>query len=155
MRVKTFLIILIASCFVVACSKNETPQSSPAAENVPMTITPIKVGVIFDKTTLPHYMSRSENSIKLATEDLNNAGGLLGRPVKLIIRDSRGQPSDALQVVQELYSSHNIDVLLSHTSTRVSLVLSDFLNGKNYRFLRCGVPMMIAPGKIIILIFLR
>jgi len=42
---------------------------------------------------------------KVAVQEINEAGGLLGRPVELVLRDTRANPNDAVALVHELQSS--------------------------------------------------
>src|SRR5690606_13905261 len=40
----------------------------------------------------------SSNAIKLELEKFNKAGGFGGRPIELVIRDSKGQPQEAARI---------------------------------------------------------
>lgn len=54
----------------------------------------------------------SRNAVMLEVEKFNAAGGLAGRPIEMVIRDSRGQPQEAARVARELINSDGCDLLL-------------------------------------------
>ncbi|NYT22070.1 ABC transporter substrate-binding protein [Alcaligenaceae bacterium] len=54
----------------------------------------------------------SSNAVRLEVEKFNAAGGLGGRPIEMIIRDSRGQPQEAARVARELVNSEDCEILL-------------------------------------------
>lgn len=54
----------------------------------------------------------SRNAVMLEVEKFNAAGGLAGRPIEMVIRDSRGQPQEAARVARELINSDDCELLL-------------------------------------------
>ncbi|MBN8583639.1 MAG: ABC transporter substrate-binding protein [Ignavibacteria bacterium] len=59
----------------------------------------------------------STNGLKLAVEELNNAGGLLGKKVKLITYDDQGKPSEAQTVVQRLIKNDNVVAVIGEVAS--------------------------------------
>jgi branched-chain amino acid transport system substrate-binding protein len=53
----------------------------------------------------------SRNAVMLEVDKFNAAGGLDGRPIEVIVRDSRGQPAEAARIAREMISSDGVDVL--------------------------------------------
>ena len=67
---------------------------------------PIVIGVASGQTgTLAPWDQGAARGAELAVEDINAKGGLLGRPVKLVVRDTKSDPSlgptAALEVLEE------------------------------------------------------
>lgn len=54
----------------------------------------------------------SRNAVMLEVDKFNAAGGLGGRPIEMVIRDSRGQPQEAARVSRELINSDGCELLL-------------------------------------------
>jgi branched-chain amino acid transport system substrate-binding protein len=54
----------------------------------------------------------SSNAAKMQVKKFNDAGGFGGRPIELVIRDSKGQPQEAARVSRELVNSENCEILL-------------------------------------------
>ena len=59
----------------------------------------------------------STNGLKLAVEELNNAGGLLNKKVKLITYDDQGKPSEAQTVVQRLIKNDNVVAVIGEVAS--------------------------------------
>ena len=54
----------------------------------------------------------STNAATLEVEKFNAAGGLNGRKIELVIRDSKGQPQEAARVARELVTSEDCEIIL-------------------------------------------
>ncbi|MEI6483159.1 MAG: ABC transporter substrate-binding protein, partial [Betaproteobacteria bacterium] len=54
----------------------------------------------------------SSNAATLEVEKFNAAGGLNGRKIELVIRDSKGQPQEAARVARELVTSEDCEIIL-------------------------------------------
>ncbi|MGI6247765.1 MAG: ABC transporter substrate-binding protein [Pseudochelatococcus sp.] len=86
---------------------------------------PVRVGFASDLTGACAALSEDGlNGAKLAAEELNAAGGILGRPVELIIRDTQTRPDEGAKVARELIVDQKIDVLTGVCSSAVMLAES-------------------------------
>src|SRR3569833_1740911 len=54
----------------------------------------------------------SRNGVMLEVEKVNAAGGLAGRQIEMVIRDSKGQPQEAARVARELVNTDGCELLL-------------------------------------------
>lgn len=54
----------------------------------------------------------SRNAALLEIEKINAAGGLAGRTIELIVRDSKGQPQEAARLARELVNTDGCEILL-------------------------------------------
>ena len=54
----------------------------------------------------------SRNAIMLEVDKINAAGGLAGRQIEMVIRDSKGQPQEAARVARELINSDSCEFLI-------------------------------------------
>lgn len=59
----------------------------------------------------------SSNGLKLAVEELNNSGGLLGKKIKLITYDDQGKPSEAQTVVQKLINKDRVIAVIGEVAS--------------------------------------
>ena len=59
----------------------------------------------------------SSNGLKLAVEEINNSGGLLGKKVKLITYDNQGKPSEAQTVVQKLINKDKVIAIIGEVAS--------------------------------------
>lgn len=73
---------------------------------------PIKIGIIAPLTGPQQFEGQLEvNSAKMAVDEINAAGGLLGRPVTLLIEDTQNQPAVAVSSLEKLISKDKIVAL--------------------------------------------
>jgi branched-chain amino acid transport system substrate-binding protein len=74
---------------------------------------PIKIGM---PTILSGRVAQlgtsSRNAVLLEVEKVNAAGGLAGRPIEMVIRDSKGAPQEAARVARELINSDGCEILI-------------------------------------------
>lgn len=54
----------------------------------------------------------SRNAVMLEADKVNAAGGLAGRSIEMVIRDSKGQPQEAARVARELVNSDGCEILI-------------------------------------------
>src|SRR6516162_5308410 len=54
----------------------------------------------------------SRNAIMLEVERINASGGLAGRMIEMVIRDSKGQPQEAARVARELVNADGCEILI-------------------------------------------
>jgi branched-chain amino acid transport system substrate-binding protein len=83
---------------------------------------PIKVGVFADmsgRTSM--FGSATARGVKLAAEEINRAGGIDGRPVKIVVADDQGLPSGAVTSVKELIQDDRVDALIGEVASSNSL----------------------------------
>ncbi|HSR71414.1 MAG TPA: ABC transporter substrate-binding protein, partial [Kiloniellales bacterium] len=96
---------------------------------------PIKIGDLNSYTSLPAFSLPYRNGWRLALEELNEAGGVLGRPLEVISRDDGGKPGDAITVANELVNREGVAVLMGTLLSHVGLAVSDFARQKGVVFL--------------------
>ncbi len=53
-----------------------------------------------------------QNAAQIEVERINANGGLAGRKIELVIRDSKGQPQEAARVARELVNSSGCELLM-------------------------------------------
>jgi branched-chain amino acid transport system substrate-binding protein len=74
---------------------------------------PIKVGV---PTILSGRVAQlglsSRNALQMEVEAFNAAGGMGGRPIELVVRDSKGKPEEAANVTRQLVNSEGCEIII-------------------------------------------
>jgi branched-chain amino acid transport system substrate-binding protein len=63
------------------------------------------------------FGTSSANGLKLAVEETNSAGGLLGKQIKLITYDDQGKPSEAATVVQKLINKDRVVAVVGEVAS--------------------------------------
>ena len=94
---------------------------------------PIKVGVITDVTGALSFMGTANaNVAEMVIDDINAAGGLLGRPVDLCLEDSATTDSVAAANAAKLVQQDHVDVIFGgiYSSTRQAITGPAVVDGK-------------------------
>src|SRR5207237_4769694 len=96
---------------------------------------PIKLGELNSYKTFPAFLEPYKKGMELAVEQINAGGGLLGRPLELVVRDDTGNPGDAVRVAEELITREKVDLLMGTFSSAVGLAIADFARQRQVLFL--------------------
>lgn len=84
----------------------------------------------------------------MAVADLNEKGGLLGRKIEVIMRDSAADPSKAVSFAKELVYNENIDVLCGPINSGEALPTLGVVSGaKKLHLIGGSVEELINPQK--------
>ncbi|MFO1113581.1 MAG: ABC transporter substrate-binding protein [Rhodospirillales bacterium] len=96
---------------------------------------PIRIGEINSYSGLPAFTLPYRNGWQLALAQINEQGGVLGRPLEVISRDDGGKPGDALTAANELVARENVVLLMGGFFSHVGLALADFANQKRILYI--------------------
>jgi branched-chain amino acid transport system substrate-binding protein len=82
----------------------------------------IKVGVYLDLSGQTSSFGQStKNGIEMARDEINNAGGINGRKIELVIEDEQGEPGKVTTVVTKLLRQDQVQALLGEVASTNSL----------------------------------
>ncbi len=110
-----------------------------AAPRLARAADPVKIGHI-DSTT-GNFAVLGQSQIKgaqLAAAELNEKGGILGRPVQVLVEDDAGLPATGIDKAGRLLNQNNVDFYTGTTSSAVSLAISKFALDHNKLFMCSG-----------------
>jgi len=114
-----FLAVASAVCLLasLSCKKEE-----PAGGGGGAATTPVRIGEFASLTGKEAAFGQSSHKgTLLAIEDLNAAGGVLGRKLELICEDNRTTPGESATVVQKLISRDQVVAILGEVASGRSL----------------------------------
>ncbi len=99
----------------VACRPGREAQTAAPAAEIPIGVYGALSGseAAFGQATV--------QGVKLAAEEINNAGGVLGRKIRLVIEDDQGKAEEAASVVTKLITSDNVIAVIGENSSNQSL----------------------------------
>lgn len=120
---KTFLKTMTA---LAVCAS----LSMPAAAQEP-----IRVGEINHYKRMAAFAGPYKKGVLLALEEVNDAGGVLGRPLEFIFRDDQGEPGEAVRIAEELMTREGAVMLTGTILSNVGLAISSFAGQKGYVYL--------------------
>lgn len=92
-----------------------------------MAAAPIKIGVDGPFTGGSSSMGVSmRDGVRMATEEINKAGGVLGRQLVLIERDDEAKNERGVQIAQELINREKVTALVGYINSGVALASERF-----------------------------
>ena len=97
--------------------------------------TPIKIGELNSYKVFPAFLEPYKKGIELAVEEVNAAGGALGRKIEIVSRDDNGNPGDAVRVAEELLSREQVSFLIGTFPSNVGLAVADFAKQRKVLFI--------------------
>lgn len=102
---------------------------------VAMAADPIKIGEINHYKRMAAFAGPYKNGIELALEEINSAGGVIGRPLEFIYRDDQGKPGEAIKIAEELVSREGVAMITGTILSNVGLAISSFAAEKKVVYL--------------------
>ena len=90
----------------------------------------IKIGDINSYTRLPAHTVPYRNGAILAIEQINKAGGVMGKKLELVSRDDKGKPGEAVKVAEELFLRDKVALISGSLFSHVGLALSAYAKRK-------------------------
>ncbi len=105
LRPRPLVRVLVAGIAVAAlatgCADDRTPSD------------PIRIGATMSESgTFATQGVPARNGYRLCEAELNAAGGLLGRPLELVIHDDRSDPDTAIALYERLITEEGVDAVL-------------------------------------------
>jgi branched-chain amino acid transport system substrate-binding protein len=99
---------------------------------------PIKIGVSLGLSGRFEEMSTAlKNGFELWERNVNEENGILGRPVKLIVKNDQGDPERAVSIYRELITETHVDFLFAPYSSLITAAVLPI--AEEY-----GMPLLIA-----------
>ena len=86
----------------------------------------IKIGEIQTYSKLTSFTFPYRNGWQLALEEINTAGGVMGKKLEVISRDDAGEPGTAMKIAEELILKDKVVLLMGSFLSNVGLALTDF-----------------------------
>ena len=86
----------------------------------------IKIGEIQTYSKLTSFTFPYRNGWQLALDEINTAGGVLGKKIEVISRDDQGKPGEAVKVAEELVGKDKVVLLMGSFLSNVGLAITDF-----------------------------
>ena len=119
----TLAAVLMMACLLIA-------STAPAADN-------ISIGVV---QPLTGWAALGGNNVvagmKIALAQINAKGGVLGRPLKLIIEDGKADPVESVKAVQKLISRDKVPAIIGCWASSATLAAMPIVK-------RAKIPMLV------------
>lgn len=100
----------------------------------------IRIGELNSYKSQSAFLEPYKKGWELALEEINAAGGVLGKKLEVVSRDDGSNPGDAVRVAEELVTREKVTVLAGSFLSNVGLALSEYA-AKNKVFYLAAEPL--------------
>jgi branched-chain amino acid transport system substrate-binding protein len=121
--------VLLAMLLATACRPGREAQTAGAAGDIPVGVYGALTG---DQAA---FGTSTVRGVRIAAEEINAAGGVLGRKIRLVVEDDQGKGEEAATVVTKLITSNDVAALIGENSSNQSLAAAPIAQAN-------GVPMI-------------
>ena len=95
----------------------------------------IKIGDINSYKAMAANMAPYRKGVDLAVEQINAAGGVLGRKFEIVSRDDGANPGDAIRMADELLLKERVDLLSGTILSHVGVAITEYAKQQKVFFL--------------------
>jgi len=106
---------VVALASIASCRPGREAQTTDTAGDIPIGVYAALTG---DQAS---FGNATVQGVKLAAEEINASGGVLGRKIRLVIEDDAGRPDQAASVVTKLITSDGVIAVIGENSSTQSL----------------------------------
>ncbi len=112
-------------------------STAPAADEY-------KIGAIFAATGGASMLGLPEkNTAEMLVDELNAAGGINGKQVKLFLYDTEADPTKAVNAVKKLISKDGVDVIIGPTTSGVTMAIIPEIEKAKVPLISCAASVRI------------
>jgi branched-chain amino acid transport system substrate-binding protein len=95
----------------------------------------IRIGELNSYKSQPAFLEPYKRGIELALDEINAAGGVLGKKLEFVFRDDGGNTGDAVRVAEELTAREGTNLIAGTFLSNVGLAVAEFAGKKQVFFL--------------------
>lgn len=100
---------------------------------------PIKIGAIFAVTGPASFLGAPEaKTVEMIVEEVNAKGGILGRPVEVIIKDSGANPEKAISFAKQLIEEEQVAAIIGPSTSGESMQIKELCQKAGTPLLSCA-----------------
>jgi branched-chain amino acid transport system substrate-binding protein len=98
----------------------------------------IKVGAIFSITGPSFLGIPEQRTAEMLVEEINGAGGIDGREIELIVKDSGGNPEKALSFAKQLIEEDQVFAIIGPSTSGETLAIKDLMEETGTILVSCA-----------------
>lgn len=130
-RILLVLVVLLA-VILTGCKKEAEPQAVQTKE-------PIKVGAVFAITGGASFLGAPEaKTVEMLAAKINQAGGIDGRQIELVIKDTGGKPENAISMTKQLIEEDKVLAILGPSTSGETMAIKDICQEGKTILLSCA-----------------
>src|SRR6478609_5635280 len=95
----------------------------------------IRIGELNSYKAQPAFLDPYKKGWEMAIEEINSAGGILGKKLEIVSRDDGANPGDAVRVAEKLAIGEGVNILCGTFLSNVGLAVTEFAGKRKVFFL--------------------
>ena len=124
--VATWMVVILLAGIIAACGSDSTP-SAPSA---PSAVGPLKIGLLLNFSDGPAGRADDRRkAFELAIKHVNDAGGVFGKPVEVVVGDSTLDPDIAAEEARRMIEDAGVHAIVGPSSSANTLVVVERVTG--------------------------
>ncbi len=125
-------IVIVSGAMLLSGCKESPTAPGPAAA-------PIKVGAIFAVTGGASFLGAPEaKTVEMFAEKLNQAGGVNGHPIELLVKDSGGSSEKAISLAKQLIDEDKVLAILGPSTSGETMQIKNICQEGQTILLSCA-----------------
>ena len=122
-------LLLVGTLVLTSCRPGREAQTAGTTGDIPVGVYGAQTG---DQAA---FGTSTANGVRLAADEINAAGGVLGRKIRLHVEDTQGRADEAASAVTKLVTAQNVVALIGENSSNQSLAAAPIAQSN-------GIPMI-------------
>jgi len=129
---KTIFKLISVLCFVLIMTGNS------------WSIEPIRIGALFSVTGPPSFLGEPErNTANMMVDQINKAGGIKGRMLKLVVYDTQGDTTKAVQAATRLIKDDKVSAIIGPSTTGETMAVIPVVEKARIPMISCAAGIKI------------
>ena len=105
---------------------------------------PIKIGALFSVTGPPSFLGEPErNTAAMMENQINKAGGIKGRMLKLVVYDTQGDATKAVQAATRLIKEDKVSAIIGPSTTGETMAVIPVVEAAGIPLISCAAGVKI------------
>lgn len=105
---------------------------------------PIKIGALFAVTGPPSFLGEPErNTANMVVDQINKAGGIKGRKLKLVCYDTQGDATKAVQAANRLIKEDGVTAIIGPSTTGETMAVIPVVENAGIPLISCAAGIKI------------
>jgi len=127
-RFKVFLVVVLSLIFVASAFANE----------------PIRIGALFSVTGPASFLGEPErNTLEMLVKEANANGGIKGHKIELIVYDTQGDATKAVQLATKLIKNDKVSVIIGPSTTGETMAVIPVVEKEKIPLISCAAGIKI------------
>jgi branched-chain amino acid transport system substrate-binding protein len=109
-----------------------------------MAASPIKIGALFSITGPPSFLGEPErNSAQMVVDEINKAGGIKGSKIELVVYDTQGDATKAVQAATRLIKEDKVVAIIGPSTTGDTMAVIPIVEKAQIPMISCAAGIKI------------